>query len=80
MMREARDLVYNIINCSKPIISRHPWARRGCGLVAALLADTLHPTPHRSIIDATPASGWPPATTPPSVAAAVRHGQAKSTC
>ncbi|WP_265923074.1 enoyl-CoA hydratase/isomerase family protein [Cupriavidus nantongensis] len=37
--REARDLVYNIINCSKPIVSAIQGAAVGAGLVAALLAD-----------------------------------------
>ncbi|MGT2509474.1 enoyl-CoA hydratase/isomerase family protein [Cupriavidus basilensis] len=37
--REAKDLVYNIINCSKPIVSAIQGAAVGAGLVAALLAD-----------------------------------------
>ena len=37
--KEARDLVYNIINCSKPIISAVNGVAVGAGLVAALLAD-----------------------------------------
>ena len=37
--REARDLVYNLINCSKPIVSAMHGAAVGAGLVAALLAD-----------------------------------------
>jgi len=37
--REAKDLVYNIINCSKPIVSAIHGAAVGAGLVAALLAD-----------------------------------------
>lgn len=37
--REARDLVYNIINCSKPIVSAIRGPAVGAGLVAALLAD-----------------------------------------
>src|ERR1700691_4876087 len=39
IMREARDLVYNIINCSKPIVSAVHGPAVGAGLVAALLAD-----------------------------------------
>jgi enoyl-CoA hydratase len=39
MFREAKDLVYNIINCSKPIVSAIHGAAVGAGLVAALLAD-----------------------------------------
>jgi enoyl-CoA hydratase len=37
--REARDLVYNIINCSKPTVSAIHGAAVGAGLVAALLCD-----------------------------------------
>lgn len=38
-MKEARDLVYNMINCSKPIVSAvRGWAV-GAGMACALLAD-----------------------------------------
>ncbi len=37
--KEARDLVYNIINCGKPIISAINGPAVGAGLVAGLLAD-----------------------------------------
>lgn len=37
--REARDLVYNIINCSKPIVSAVERVAVGAGLATALLAD-----------------------------------------
>ena len=36
--REARDLVYNIINCDKPIVSAMHGPAVGAGLVAGLLA------------------------------------------
>src|SRR4029434_10685477 len=39
MMREAGDLVYNVIHCSKPIVSAVHGPAVGAGLVAALLAD-----------------------------------------
>jgi enoyl-CoA hydratase len=39
VLREARDLVYNIINCSKPIISAIQGPAVGAGLVVGLLAD-----------------------------------------
>jgi enoyl-CoA hydratase len=39
MWREARDLVYNIINCSKPIVSAVQGAAVGAGLAAALVCD-----------------------------------------
>ncbi len=37
--KEARDLVYNLINCNKPIVSAINGVAVGAGLVAALLAD-----------------------------------------
>lgn len=37
--KEARDLVYNVINCSKPIVSAMHGPAVGAGLVAGLLAD-----------------------------------------
>ncbi len=39
VLREARDLVFNVINCSKPIVSAMHGAAVGAGLVAGLLAD-----------------------------------------
>jgi enoyl-CoA hydratase/carnithine racemase len=39
VMREARDLVFNVISCSKPIVSAMHGPVVGAGLVAALLAD-----------------------------------------
>jgi len=38
-MREARDLVFNVIQCSKPIVSAVHGPAVGAGLVAAILAD-----------------------------------------
>jgi enoyl-CoA hydratase len=38
-LREARDLVRNVIECSKPIVSVINGAAVGAGLAAALLAD-----------------------------------------
>lgn len=37
--KEARDLVYNLINCSKPVVSAIEGAAVGAGLAVALLAD-----------------------------------------
>jgi len=37
--RESRDLVYNVINCSKPIVSAMHGPAVGAGLVVGLLAD-----------------------------------------
>jgi enoyl-CoA hydratase len=39
VMREARDLVFNVINCSKPLVSAIHGPAVGAGLVAGLLAD-----------------------------------------
>src|SRR4051812_31873576 len=39
VMREARDLVFNVINCSKPIVSAMHGPAVGAGLAAGLLAD-----------------------------------------
>ena len=49
--REARDLVYNIINCSKPIVSAIHGPAVGAGLVAALLADISIATKSARILD-----------------------------
>ena len=37
--KEARDIVYNIINCSKPVVSAMRGVAVGAGLVCGLLAD-----------------------------------------
>lgn len=39
ILREARDLVFNVINCAKPIVSAIHGPAVGAGLVAGLLAD-----------------------------------------
>ncbi len=39
VLREARDLVYGVINCSKPVVSAICGPAVGAGLVVALLAD-----------------------------------------
>lgn len=39
VMREARDLVLNVMNCAKPVVSAIHGPAVGAGLVAALLAD-----------------------------------------
>ena len=51
VMREARDLVYNVINCSKPIVSAIHGPAVGAGLVAAMLADVSIATRTARIID-----------------------------
>ena len=39
VIREARDLVFNVINCAKPIVSAMHGPAVGAGLVAGILAD-----------------------------------------
>src|SRR5215210_2720715 len=39
ILREASDIVYNIINCSKPVVSAMRGVAVGAGLVCGLLAD-----------------------------------------
>ncbi|HEY6822168.1 MAG TPA: enoyl-CoA hydratase/isomerase family protein [Burkholderiales bacterium] len=49
--REARDLVYNMINCSKIIISAMHGPAVGAGLVAGLLADISIAAKNARLID-----------------------------
>src|SRR3954467_4054545 len=51
IMREARDLVFNVINCSKPIVSAMHGPAVGAGLVAGLLADVSVAARSAKIID-----------------------------
>ena len=51
VMREARDLVFNVINCSKPIVSAIHGPAVGAGLVAGLLADVSVVARTAKIID-----------------------------
>lgn len=49
--KEARDLVYNLINCSKPLVSAMEGPAVGAGLVAGLLADISIAAKDARIID-----------------------------
>lgn len=49
--KEAKDLVYNIINCGKPIVSAMNGVAVGAGLVAGLLADISIATKKAKIVD-----------------------------
>src|SRR5438477_11841785 len=51
VIREARDLVFNVINCSKPIVSAIHGAAVGAGLVAGILADVSVVSKTARIID-----------------------------
>jgi enoyl-CoA hydratase len=50
--KEARDIVYNIINCSKPIISGIKGPVAGAGLAVALMADISVAGRNAKVIDA----------------------------
>src|SRR5438874_83331 len=49
--REARDLVYNLINCSKMIVSAMHGPAVGAGLVCGLLADVSIAAKNARLID-----------------------------
>jgi enoyl-CoA hydratase len=49
--KEARDLVYNLINCDKPIVSAMHGPAVGAGLVAGLLADISITSKTAKIVD-----------------------------
>jgi enoyl-CoA hydratase len=49
--KEARDLVFNIINCNKPVVSAIEGPAVGAGLVAGLLADISVAAKSARIID-----------------------------
>lgn len=51
VMRESRDLFYNLINCSKPVISAIHGPAVGAGLVVALMADISVAAHDARIID-----------------------------
>ncbi len=51
VMREARDLVFNVINCSKPVVSAIHGPAVGAGLVAGILADVSVVGTNARIID-----------------------------
>ncbi len=51
VLHEARDLVYNVINCSKPIVSAMHGPAVGAGLVVGLLADVSIAARSARIID-----------------------------
>jgi enoyl-CoA hydratase len=51
VLKEASDLVYNIINCSKPIVSAVRGSCVGAGLAIALLADISVAAENARIMD-----------------------------
>jgi enoyl-CoA hydratase len=51
VFHEARDLVYNVINCPQPIVSAMTGPAVGAGLAVGLLADISIATPAAKIVD-----------------------------
>ncbi|MCE2392311.1 MAG: enoyl-CoA hydratase/isomerase family protein [Proteobacteria bacterium] len=51
VLREARDIVFNVINCSKPVVSAIHGPAVGAGLAVALLADVSVAARDARIID-----------------------------
>ena len=51
VLREARDLVYNVINCAKPVVSAIEGPAVGAGLVVGLLADVSIAARNARIMD-----------------------------
>lgn len=49
--KEARDLVYNVINCSKPIVSAMRGVVVGAGMVVGMLADISIATRDCKLVD-----------------------------
>jgi len=49
--KEARDIVYSIIDCPKPVVSAMRGVAVGAGLVCGLLADVSIATPECRIVD-----------------------------
>jgi len=49
--KETRDIVYGVINCSKPVVSAMRGVAVGAGLACALLADISIATPDCRILD-----------------------------
>ncbi len=55
--KEAKDLVYNVINCSKPIISAINGPAAGAGLVVGILADISIAAKRAMLVDGHPRLG-----------------------
>jgi enoyl-CoA hydratase len=51
VLREARNLVYNVVNCPQPIVSAIAGPAVGAGLAVALLADISIAAPDARIVD-----------------------------
>ncbi len=55
--KEAKDLVYNIINCNKPIVSAINGPAAGAGLVVGILADISIAGKRAKLVDGHPRLG-----------------------
>lgn len=55
--KEAKDLVYNIINCNKPIVSAINGPAAGAGLVVGILADVSIAAKRAKLVDGHPRLG-----------------------
>jgi enoyl-CoA hydratase/carnithine racemase len=51
VFHEARDLVYNLVDCSKPVVAAIDGPCVGAGLAVALLADISLATPGARLVD-----------------------------
>ena len=51
VFNEARELVYNVVNCTKPIVSAMTGPAVGAGLAVGLLADVSIATPSARLVD-----------------------------
>jgi enoyl-CoA hydratase/carnithine racemase len=51
VFHEARDLVYNVVNCRKPIVAAIDGHAVGAGLAVALLADISLAAPSARLVD-----------------------------
>jgi enoyl-CoA hydratase len=51
VLREARDLVMGVVECSKPVVSAMAGPAVGAGLAVGLLADVSIATPSTRIVD-----------------------------
>lgn len=51
VFREARDLVYNLVDCSKPVVAAIEGVAVGAGLAVALLADVSIAAPSARLMD-----------------------------
>jgi enoyl-CoA hydratase len=51
VFHEARDLVYNVVDCRKPIVAAIEGHAVGAGLAVALLADISLATPSARLVD-----------------------------